>query len=64
MRICSIITSFTSGGAETLLSRENYPAYSAESLVGSENLTVEACANAHLELYQRMPGGLIAAMVQ
>lgn len=40
--------------ASVILNPENYPAYSAESLSRSENLTVEACATSHLELYGRL----------
>ena len=39
--------------ASVLLDSEVYSAFSVASLARSENLTIEACAVAHLELYQR-----------
>ena len=39
--------------ASVLLDPEIYRAFSAASLARSKNLTIEACADAHLELYGR-----------
>lgn len=45
---------FAAAIASVLLDRKIYADFSAKSVGRSKNLTIEACADAHLELYQRV----------